>query len=90
MSKTRGSNLPARGRGGVEVDHFISWSRYTAGSGHNFVLADRRCNNQKRDRIAVTEHLVAWTECNARYGDQIQVALEGQGIVGRGRLEQRN
>jgi 5-methylcytosine-specific restriction endonuclease McrA len=38
--------------GSVDVDHFIRWSRYSADLGHNFVLADRRCNNQKRDRIA--------------------------------------
>ncbi|MEO8597330.1 MAG: HNH endonuclease signature motif containing protein [Candidatus Solibacter sp.] len=68
-------------KGGVEVDHFIPWSRYGTDLGHNFVLADRACNNQKRDRIAAVEHLAAWTERNTRHGDQIQVALERQGIV---------
>ena len=75
--------------GGVEVDHFISWSRYPADLGHNFVLADRRCNNQKRDRIAAIEHLAAWTERNARHGEQIQVALEERGIVSQNAASSR-
>jgi hypothetical protein len=70
-------------KGSVEVDHFIPWARYSADLGHNFVLADRPCNNQKRDRIAAVEHLGAWVERNARHGDEIQVALERQGIVSR-------
>jgi 5-methylcytosine-specific restriction endonuclease McrA len=41
----------------AEVDHFIPWSRYSADLVHNLVLADRRCNSKKRDRIAHVDHL---------------------------------
>ncbi len=30
----------------THVDHFIAWARYPVALGHNFVLADSRCNNQ--------------------------------------------
>ncbi len=39
------------------VDRFIAWSRYPSDLGHNFVLADNRCNNQKRGRLPACEHL---------------------------------
>jgi 5-methylcytosine-specific restriction endonuclease McrA len=35
----------------TDVDHFIAWARYPVDLGHNFVLADRVCNNKKRDRL---------------------------------------
>jgi hypothetical protein len=75
--------------GGVEVDHFIPWSRYSADLGHNFVLADRQCNNHKRDRIASVEHLAAWTERNRRYGAEIQLAFERKGIVSQNEASNR-
>jgi hypothetical protein len=65
----------------AHVDHFIAWSRYPTDLGHNFVLADDRCNNQKRDRLPAFEHLVAWAERNARYGEQIAGELEHRGVV---------
>jgi hypothetical protein len=49
---------PAR----THVDHFVAWSRYPLDLGHNFVLADSKCNKKKRDRIAAAEHLTAWNE----------------------------
>jgi hypothetical protein len=67
----------------THVDHFIAWARYPVDLGHNFVLADSRCNSKKRDRLPAYEHLVAWTERNSTFGDQIGVALEERGIIAR-------
>jgi hypothetical protein len=55
----------------VEVDHFIPWSRYPVDLGHNFVLADRRCNNGKRDRLAALPHLERWARRNEDYGAEM-------------------
>ena len=65
----------------TEVDHFIAWSRYPVDLGHNFVLADRACNNKKRDRLPAVSHLVSWTHRNKTYGDEICAAMEQRGIV---------
>jgi hypothetical protein len=67
--------------GATHVDHFIAWARYPVDLGHNFVLADSRCNSQKRDRLPACEHLAAWAERNSRFGDQISAALESCGLV---------
>jgi hypothetical protein len=45
------------------------------------VLADRACNNKKRDRLPAYSHLAAWTERNERFGTQIHAGLEERGIV---------
>ena len=66
----------------AHVDHFVAWARYPVDLAHNFVLADSRCNNQKRDRLPACEHLAAWTERNANYGAQLGDALGRHGIVG--------
>lgn len=66
---------------GTHVDHFIAWSRYSVDLGHNFVLADSRCNSKKRERIAAAEHLSAWTERNRRWGDEMAAFLRERGIV---------
>jgi hypothetical protein len=68
---------PAR----THVDHFVAWARYPVDLGHNFVLADERCNNKKRDRLPAYEHLAAWTERNATYGDQLCDALEQRCVI---------
>jgi hypothetical protein len=47
-------------RGEAAVDHFIPWSRYRLDLGHNFVLADARCNGYKSDRLASVDHLERW------------------------------
>lgn len=65
----------------THVDHFVAWARYPVDLGHNFVLADSRCNGTKRDRLPACDHLAAWVERNAKFGDQIRNALEGRGIV---------
>jgi HNH endonuclease len=66
----------------AHVDHFIAWARYPTDLAHNFVLADSRCNNKKRDRLPACEHLAAWTERNAQYGDQLGQELFQRGVVG--------
>ena len=48
------------------VDHFVPWSRYPLDLGHNFVLADARCNGGKLDRLASFEHLDRWCTRNAQ------------------------
>ena len=65
----------------AHLDHFIAWSRYPTDLAHNFVLADSRCNNKKRDRLPACEHLSAWTERNATYGSQLADKLEVRGVV---------
>jgi len=65
----------------TEVDHFIAWARYPVDLGHNCVLADRACNSKKRDRLPAFNHLAAWTERNAQFGDQIRDELDERGIV---------
>jgi 5-methylcytosine-specific restriction endonuclease McrA len=62
----------------AEVDHFIPWSRYPADLVHNLVLADRRCNGKKRDRIAHTDHLYRWADRNRRDGDGLANAVAGR------------
>jgi 5-methylcytosine-specific restriction endonuclease McrA len=52
-------------RNAGEVDHFIPWARYPRDLGHNFVLAHRACNNDKRDLLAATTHLAKWRSRNA-------------------------
>ena len=65
----------------THVDHFVAWARYPVDLGHNFVLADSKCNNQKRDRLPACEHLEAWVERNNGYGEQIRGALAERGII---------
>lgn len=57
------------------IDHFIPWSKYPIDLGHNFVLADNRCNGKKRDRMPHVEHLAAWSERNREQGAEITAAL---------------
>ena len=45
------------------------------------MLADRRSNSRKRDRLPACDHLATWTERNVRFGEQIGKALEEPGIV---------
>jgi hypothetical protein len=63
-------------RGAAHVDQFMAWARYPVDLGHNFVLADDRCNSKKRERLPACEHLAAWTERNATYGSHIANELE--------------
>jgi hypothetical protein len=44
---------------------------YPVDLGHNFVLADSRCNSKKRDLLPACEHLEVWSARNTAFGDQI-------------------
>jgi 5-methylcytosine-specific restriction endonuclease McrA len=46
--------------GPPEVDHFIPWSRYPDNGLTNLVVADRSCNQAKRDFLADRHHLAHW------------------------------
>lgn len=84
MDLQRGRCFYCRGgitQGSAHVDHFVAWSRYPIDLGHNFVLADHRCNNKKRNRLPAVEHLARWAERNSDYGDQLTDALTDRGIV---------
>ena len=63
------------------MDHFIAWVRYPVDLGHNFVLADNKCNGKKRDRLPACEHLTAWVQRNAYFGNQIADELGLRGVV---------
>ena len=65
----------------TQVDHFVAWARYPVDLGHNFVLADGKCNGKKRDRLPACDHLATWTERNTRFGEQIGRALKERGII---------
>lgn len=60
------------------VDHFIPWAKYPIDLAHNFVLADGRCNNNKRDRMPHVDHLARWSERNRDHGAEITSAVKDQ------------
>jgi hypothetical protein len=61
-------------RGEPAVDHFVPWARYPLDLGHNFVLADTRCNGEKAARLAAFRHLERW--CARNTGPDWTSALE--------------
>jgi 5-methylcytosine-specific restriction endonuclease McrA len=63
----------------VAVDHFIPWSRYPRDTAHNFVLAHRSCNADKRELLPAKTHLERWVSRNVRYKEDIggQLCLAG-------------
>ena len=50
--------IPEPNRG--EVDHFLPWSRYPDNGMENLVVAHKRCNSEKRDFLAATDHVERW------------------------------
>jgi 5-methylcytosine-specific restriction endonuclease McrA len=46
--------------GAAEVDHFIPWARYPDDGLDNLVVADRRCNGDKRAFLAAVGHVARW------------------------------
>jgi 5-methylcytosine-specific restriction endonuclease McrA len=62
--------------GEVEVDHFVPWSRIPNDALGNLVLADRGCNNGKRDHLAALPHLERWA---ARSTDVLTEVAEDVG-----------
>lgn len=63
--------LPAKG---VEVDHFVPWSRLPNDALGNLVLADRRCNGTKRDHYADLPLLRRWASRPAAVLEQVAEA----------------
>lgn len=59
----------------TEVDHFIPWSWYSLDLGHNFVLACRSCNADKKDRLAAFRHLERWARRNGDHGASMAAAF---------------
>ena len=51
-----------------EADHFIPRIRCGIDAIENLVLADRRCNNDKRDLLPGPPHVTAWARRNHRHG----------------------
>jgi len=64
-----------------EVDHFIPWSRYSKDTAHNFVLAHRSCNNDKRDVLASYRHLEKWMVRNENNGVELGGHLADMGLM---------
>ncbi len=64
----------------AHVDHFIPWARYPDDSLDNLVLADRRCNLDKKASLAATEHLARWAQrlkpASADYTAAAELALK--------------
>ncbi|MFW8591269.1 HNH endonuclease [Glaciecola sp. 2405UD65-10] len=58
-------------KGNAEVDHFIPFTKYNNDLGHNFVLAHKACNNNKRDYLAAPEHKTKWQEQNLVVNDKL-------------------
>jgi diadenosine tetraphosphate (Ap4A) HIT family hydrolase len=48
--------------GPADVDHFIPWARHPDNGIENLVVADPRCNGNKRDFLAAGEHVERWTQ----------------------------
>ena len=64
----------------AEVDHFIPWTLYPTDLGHNFVLACRACNGDKRDRLAAFPHLASWTVRNEELGPALADGFRRAGL----------
>ncbi len=54
--------------GASQADHFIPRVRCGIDAVENLVLADRQCNNDKRDLLPGLPHVTAWARRNQRYG----------------------
>ncbi len=71
-----------------EVDHFIPWSLYQYDTAHNFVLADRTCNNSKRNNLASLPFYKKWLDRNAQFDQEITQEIGQCGfLVDRERSE---
>jgi hypothetical protein len=55
--------------GQADVDHFIPWARHPDNGIENLVIADQRCNGNKRDFLAASEHVERWTQRFAGSGE---------------------
>ncbi|MEK7866498.1 MAG: HNH endonuclease domain-containing protein [Planctomycetota bacterium] len=50
------------------VDHFVPWSRHPDDGLHNLVVADSKCNGDKRDFLASASLVEKWRERNVSHG----------------------
>ena len=62
-----------------EADHFIPRIRCGIDAVENLVLADRRCNNDKRDLLPGPAHVTAWARRNQHH----DTALTGLATAAR-------
>lgn len=46
----------------AQVDHFVPWARYPNDAIENLVVAHERCNRDKRDFLAASEHVARWRD----------------------------
>lgn len=65
----------------VAVDHFVPWSQYPNDLGHNFVLADERCNSAKSDALGAIRHLESWWRRLDDHGPTLGEEFDSAGIV---------
>lgn len=63
-----------------ELDHFVPWARYPLDVGQNFVLADKACNNAKRDYLAAVPHLERWRDANLAHSGELAERLVDAGL----------
>lgn len=59
---------------GVEVDHFVPWSRLPNDALGNLVLADRQCHGSKRDHYADLPLLERWATRPVAVLEELAVA----------------
>lgn len=81
IQKNRCFYCQERLRGSAEVDHFIPWARYPRDTAHNFVLAHRTCNNDKREFLVAKPHVQHWLEHIEQHDDEIGSRLGELGFV---------
>lgn len=67
-------------RDGGELDHFVPWARYPLDVGQNFVLADKPCNNAKRDFLPAMTHLERWRDKNLAQDGELVEHLAAAGL----------
>lgn len=65
----------------ADVDHFIPWVIYRRDLGHNFVLADRKCNSSKSSMLAGFDHLSAWVRRNNKLSGELSARFDRAGVV---------
>ncbi|MBP7146523.1 MAG: HNH endonuclease [Acidobacteria bacterium] len=66
--------------GGIDVDHFIPWSRYPVDLAHNFVLAHAGCNSRKKDYLAAAAHAERWVRRNREQAGSLAERFDRAGL----------
>jgi 5-methylcytosine-specific restriction endonuclease McrA len=62
------------------VDHFVPWSRYQENGLSNLVIADVKCNGNKSDFLAATEHMERWLD---RFHSASRVSTDLETLAGK-------